>query len=114
MQSFNGAQKKVKEHHSLGLSQSICTQPSQEGSKFYKEKLLGEMPGAFKQAFSFGLSMDTEVESDDEFSKLPIGEKAVKFFRSTKARIRAPWMNALIFKVFGKTVGYHFFAFLHH
>ncbi|KAL0002524.1 hypothetical protein SO802_016305 [Lithocarpus litseifolius] len=100
--------KKVKEHHSLGLSQSVSTQSSQEGSKSYKEKLLGEMPGAFEQAFSFGISMDTEAESDDEFPELPIGEKAVKFSGSTKTRIRAPWTNALIVKVFGKTVGYHF------
>ena len=75
--------------------------------------MLGEMPGAFEQAFSFGLSMDTEAKSDDEFLELPIGEKAVKFSGSTKTRIRAPWTNALIVKVFGKTVGYHFFAFSH-
>ena len=100
--------KKVKEHHSLGLSQPLSTQPSQEESKSYKEKLLGVMPGAFEQAFSFGLSMDTEAESDDEFLELPIGEKPVKFSGRTKTRIRAPWTNALIVKVFGKTVGYHF------
>lgn len=52
--------------------------------------------------------MDTKAESDDEFSELPIREKVVRFSRSTKVRIRAPWSNALIVKVFGKTVGYHF------
>ncbi|KAF3948626.1 hypothetical protein CMV_025403 [Castanea mollissima] len=100
--------KKVKENHCLDHPQAASPQSSQEGSRSYKEKLLGEMPGAFEQAFSFGLNMDTEAESDDEFPKLPIGEKAVTFSGSTKTRIRAPWTNALIVKVFGKTVGYHF------
>ncbi|XP_050264109.1 uncharacterized protein LOC126708362 [Quercus robur] len=52
--------------------------------------------------------MDTEAKFYDEFLELPIGEKVVKFFGSTKTRIRVPWTNALIVKVFGKTVGYHF------
>nr|POE70238.1 hypothetical protein CFP56_36502 [Quercus suber] len=66
------------------------------------------MPGAFEQAFSFRNCMNTEVESNDEFPELPIGEKVVKFSKSTKMRIRTPCTNALIVKVFGKTVGYHF------
>ena len=66
------------------------------------------MPRAFEQAFSFGHTMDTKAESDDEFLELPIGEKAVKFSGSTKMRIRKPWLDALIVKVFRKTVGYHF------
>ncbi|KAL0004807.1 hypothetical protein SO802_012368 [Lithocarpus litseifolius] len=74
----------------------------------YKEKLLKEIPGAFEHAFKFGFNVDTEAESDDEFPELPLGEKAVRFFGSMKTKIRAPWLNALIMKVFGKTVGYHF------
>ena len=92
----------------MGSLQSVSPLSTQERSRSYKEKLLGEILGVFEQAFSFGLSMDTKVKSNDEFLELPIGEKVVKFFGSTKTRIRAPWTNALIVKVFGKTVGYHF------
>uniref|UniRef100_A0A7N2N4N0 DUF4283 domain-containing protein n=1 Tax=Quercus lobata TaxID=97700 RepID=A0A7N2N4N0_QUELO len=39
-----------------------------EGS--YKAKLLGEIPGAYEQAFEFDREMDTGVESDDDISDL--------------------------------------------
>lgn len=52
--------------------------------------------------------MELEAYSDEEFSDLPAGEKAVKFLGTMKANIRAPWANTLIVKVFGKTVGFHF------
>lgn len=82
--------KKVKENHSLGSCHNTLGSSSKEGSKSYKEKLLGEIPGAFEQAFDFGFNMEMEAESDDEFSELPLGEKAVKFSRDMKAKIRAP------------------------
>nr|POF09246.1 hypothetical protein CFP56_18118 [Quercus suber] len=74
----------------------------------YKEKLLGEIPGAFKQAFNFEFNMDSEAESNDELSKLSLGEKLVRFSGNMKTKIKALWAAALIVKVFGKTVGYHF------
>ena len=52
--------------------------------------------------------MDIEIESNDEFTELPEGEVAVKLSRERKRKMRAPWANALIVKVFGKTVGFHF------
>lgn len=52
--------------------------------------------------------MELEADWDEEFSDLPAGEKAVKFSGTMKANIRAPWANALIVKVFGKNVGFHF------
>ena len=52
--------------------------------------------------------METEVESDNEFFDLPPGELAIKLSGNTKARIRSQWANALIVKVFGKTVGYNY------
>lgn len=69
-----------------------CTNQSslgQDGSQSYRDKLLGEIPGAFEQAFNSGCSMESEAESDDEFSDLLLGEKAVKLSGSTKYRIRA-------------------------
>nr|POF24405.1 hypothetical protein CFP56_40263 [Quercus suber] len=71
--------KKVKENHSLGARHNTFGSSSEEGSKSYKEKLLGEIPRAFEQTFNFGFNMEMEEKSDDEFSDLPSGEKAVKF-----------------------------------
>lgn len=48
------------------------------------------------------------MESNDEFYEPPLGEKVVRFSGNMKTKIRALWVNALIVKVFGKTVGYHF------
>ncbi|XP_075639222.1 uncharacterized protein LOC142611079 [Castanea sativa] len=100
--------KKVKENHNLALPHVDSSYSSPKGRLSYKEKLLGEIPGAFEHVFNFGLNMDTEAESDDELPNLPIGEKAVKFSGSTKTKIRVPWTHAIIVKVFGKTVGYQF------
>ena len=50
-------------------------------------KLLGEIPRAFEQVFNIVFNMDTEVESDDEFSELPLDEKAVRFSSNMKTKI---------------------------
>lgn len=100
--------KKVKENHCSGTMHAETAHSSQDGNISYKEKLLGEIPGAFEPAFNFEFNMDTEVESGDEFSELSLCEKVVRFSGNMKTKIRAPWANALIVKVFGKTVGYHF------
>lgn len=75
--------KKVKENHNLAFPHvdSSCSSP--KGNLSYKEKLLGEISGAFEKVFNFGLNMDTEAESDDDLTDLPISEKAVKFSGST-------------------------------
>lgn len=52
--------------------------------------------------------MKTEVESDDESADIGAAVAAVNLLGKTKARIGAPWANALIVKVFGRTIGYHF------
>lgn len=39
------------------------------------------------------------------------GMAEVKLSKETKARIRAPWSRALIVKVFGRSVGYHYLTF---
>ena len=77
-----------------------------EGS--YKAKLLGEIPGAYEQAFEFDQEMDTSVESDDDMSHLSRGMKAISFSKETKVHICAQWSSTLIVKVFGKTMGYRF------
>lgn len=89
--------KKVKEDHREGNT-----------SVSYKESLVGEIPGAYEQAFVADYGMETEVHSDDEESDPEAGVIAVNLSGVRKARIRAKWTNALIVKVVGKTVGYQF------
>ena len=100
--------KKVKEDHRVGAHHIASPSYGEWGNKSYKEKLVGEIPGAFEQAFDFESNMETKIKSDDEFTDLPSGELAVKLSRKRKGKMRAPWANALIVKVFGKNVGYHF------
>lgn len=92
----------------MGESRTNQNSLGQDGSQSYRDKLLGEIPGAFEQAFNSDCSMESEAESDDEFSDLLLGEKAVKLSSSTKYRIRAQWTKALIVNVIGRTVGYSF------
>ena len=77
----------------------------------YKESLLGELPGAYEQAF-FGSTVDMEpeevVSSDDEEEPPEEGEVIINFPSDLKRKIRAPWSTSLIVKVFGRSVGYLF------
>lgn len=73
----------MKENHRNGASGL----EGMEGS--YKAKLLGEIPGAYEQAFEFDREMDTGVESDDDISDLSRGMKVVNFSKETKVHIRA-------------------------
>ena len=71
----------------------------------YKDSLIGDIPGAYAQAFRFEKDIeDTEV-SDDEVEQLYEGMVEVSLSRETKSRIRAPWSKTLIVKVNGRTVG---------
>ena len=101
--------KKVKESHQRGSSSDDCS-PRLDGERtLYKERLLGEVPGAYEQVFHFDNDMETEVAFDDESSDIAAGVVVVNLSGETKARIRALWANALIVKAFGNIVGYHFF-----
>ena len=100
--------KKVKESHQRGSSSDDCS-PRLDGERTsYKERLLCEVPSAYEQVFHFNNDMETEAKFDDESSDIAARLASVNLSSETKARIRAPWANALIVKVFGKTVGYHF------
>ena len=48
---------------------------------------MGEIPGAFEQAFAFENEMETEVESDDETLDLEVGIVAVNLSGERKASI---------------------------
>lgn len=100
--------KKIKQDHRVGAHHIASPSYGEGGTKSQKEKLVGEMLGAFEQAFDFESNMETEIKSDDKFIDLPPSEVAVKLSWERKGKMRAPWANTLIVKVFEKNVGYHF------
>ena len=55
---------------------------SNKGS--FKDKLVGDSPGAFNQAFCFGDNMEDDEGSDEENENLREGLVAVKFSRDFK------------------------------
>ncbi|KAK9991767.1 hypothetical protein SO802_026752 [Lithocarpus litseifolius] len=77
-------------------------------SRSYKDKLMGVVSGAYAQMCSFNDSFEDVTESDNEVNELAEGFAAVKLSKDIKSRIHSAWTNALIVKVFGCTVGYHF------
>ena len=108
--------KKVKVVNQAGRCEgqgSGSPSPSHAGgtgshSTSFKEKLMGEIPGAYTQAFNFDDFMDDDGKSDEEVESLRQGVIAVKFDKDFKQRIRKPWARALIVKVYGRTVGLNF------
>lgn len=73
----------------------------------YKDSLMGDIPGAYEQAFRFDKVWEEEYESDTDLEPLLEGMAEVKLSKETKARIRAPWSKALIMKVYGLSVGFN-------
>jgi len=110
------SKKKVKdvkharfsEGHESGSSSPVKGLGPYNQSMSFKDKLVGEIPGAYIQAFNFGGLMEDDVESDEEVETLRQGLVAVRFSRDFKQQIRDPWARALIVKVYGKSVGFHF------
>lgn len=108
--------KKVKDVHHAdfndGSSESGHSQDAQNtwgaSRRTFKEKLVGEIPGAYAKAFDFTDLLGMEEDSDEEMDELCEGLVAVKLTRETKSRIRRPWSNALIIKLYGRTVGFNF------
>ena len=88
-----------------GKAFTFCTPPLS-----FKDKLVGEIPGAYTQAFNFTESMDDDVESEDEVETLRQGLVEVKFTKEFKQQIRNPWSKTFIVKVYDRAVG---FSFLH-
>ena len=77
----------------------------------YKDTLLGEIPGAYEQAFKFDLVRDEEDEAEPDLEPLIEGMVNVNISKETMSRIRQPWSKVLIVKVFGRTVGYNYLTF---
>nr|POE98399.1 hypothetical protein CFP56_65577 [Quercus suber] len=77
----------------------------------YKDSLVGDILGAYEQAFKFGKDWEEDYESENEMEPLTEGMAEVKLSKETKARIRAPWSRALIVKAYGRSVGFHYLTF---
>ena len=99
---------KVKENHcDIAGHEPLCPILDVEG-RSYKDKLVGECPGAFGKAFDFENTIEMEAVTDDEADEDRPGEATIRLTRDRKGKIQAAWKDALIVKVFGKTIGYHF------
>ena len=73
----------------------------------FKEKLVGEMPGAYVKAFEFDSLMEEDEGSDgeggEENDPIPDGWVKYKLSKDTKSRIRGPWSKSIIVKLVGRT-----------
>lgn len=79
------------------------------GGQSFNDKLCGEIPRAYSQAFDFSSDYTNEdIMFDDEIKDLVEGITAIKVFKERKAKIRSQWTNAIIVKVFGRSVGFRF------
>ena len=110
------SKKKVKDVHHSDFIDGACENSHSQAFQntwgatqtTFKEKLVGEIPGAYAKAFDFTDFLDMEADSDEEMDELREGLVAVKLTRETKLRIRKPFANTLIIKLYGKTVGFNF------
>ena len=84
--------KKVKDSHNRALVESnIHPRGTSLSSKLsFRDKLVGEIPGAYSQAFAFSDHMDAEYESDEETEEVREGMVAISLSKETKQHIRAP------------------------
>ncbi|XP_065633884.1 uncharacterized protein LOC136069370 [Quercus suber] len=77
----------------------------------YKDSLVGDILGAYEQAFKFTKDWEDGYDLEVEMEPLTEGMVEVKLSKETKVRIRAPWSKALIIKVYGWSVGFNYLTF---
>ena len=87
-----------------------ATSPNAKPS--FKDKLVGEIPGAFAQAFDLNDQMEEDSDSDNESRKgsnsVREGQVRMNLSKETKKRFRGPWSKATIVKLVGRTVGLNY------
>lgn len=77
----------------------------------FRDKLVGEIPGAFAQAFDFTDHMDADSDSendDEDINELCDRLVAIKLSKDTKKRIREHWCKAIIVKLVGRSVTFSY------
>ena len=76
----------------------------------FKDKLIGDLLGAFVKAFEFESLMDEDVESncenEEEADRNRVGRVNVRLSKETKRHIRGSWSRAIIVKPVGRLVGF--------
>ena len=102
--------KKFKDNHCEGEYQSGNSESNANAFRSYKDKLVGDIPGAYEQAFGFDAFMEDEADSDCEESSLCDGMVVISLSKEEKVRIREPWGNAIIVKTLGWKVGFLFLS----
>ena len=80
--------KKFKENHTSTKGEEV--NPFRN-AKSYRDKLLGETPGAFEQAFGLSNDMEEDAESNIDEDKNIEGNMVVCLTKEEKTRIRAVW-----------------------
>lgn len=100
--------KKVKESHRDLANHKLLHSNFDAEGRSYRDRLVGMCLGAFEKAFDFENTMETEVVTDNEAEEDCPGEATVRLTSNKKSKIRAAWKDALIVKVFGKTVGFSY------
>ena len=108
--------KKVKDVWHAGFMESQGSSSLEPSQAFtfrkpplsFKDKLVGEIPGAYTRAFNFKKFMEDDAKSDDEVEPLRQGLAVVKFTKEFKQHIQNSWLKALIVKVYGRTIGFNF------
>nr|POE51982.1 hypothetical protein CFP56_76578 [Quercus suber] len=83
--------------------------PNAQGQKSFRDKLVGEILGAFAEAFDLTDQMEEDPDSDDDEVDVGdltrVGVVAMKLTKETKRRVRGPWSKAIIIKLVGRTIG---------
>ena len=99
----NEPPRSSKEEDELGRSLKKFKESSEarqfsnpRGLVNYKDRLIGDIPGAYEQAFKLDKVWDDGEESDTEIEPLVEGMAEIKLSKETKAHIREPWAKALI------------------
>ena len=93
--------KTIKEGHHVSFKRGGGGESSDIGlrldlgfvGKSFKDKLVGEIPGAYTQAFDLTdmVEKNDAASDNDEVGSLRAGFTTVKLSQFTKRRIRAPW-----------------------
>lgn len=74
----------------------------------YRDKLVGEIPRAFAQAFNLLSAEEGDAQPNMDIEDVNKGLLAINLSSDTRKLIRAKWAHALIVKVFGRSVGFHY------
>lgn len=92
------------------METTLSNEKERNTFRSYKDKLVGDIPGVYEQAFGVVANMEEEVQSDVEEDYLCEGMVAILLSKKEKTRIREPWGQAIIVKTFGRNVGFLFLS----